>query len=132
MLWVLKRTVSIRWVFFEHPKHMFKLMGKKIIPNLPSKNLLDWTYGPKVSTHAPYEAEGVIFKDSSNFMACGIQCRACNLSEISMTCKAHFKAYQFSYLVYVAGMYRIEVIRRRKKMCVLQVTPPTLHFYPLP
>ena len=78
--------------FFEHPKHMFKLMGKKIIPNLPSKILLDWTYGPKVSTHAPYEAEGVIFKDSSNFMACGIQCRACNLSEISMTCKAHFKS----------------------------------------
>ena len=28
MLWVLKRTVSPS---FEHPKHMFKLMGKKII-----------------------------------------------------------------------------------------------------
>ena len=30
MLWVLKRTVSMRQ-FFEHPKHMFKLMGKKMI-----------------------------------------------------------------------------------------------------
>ena len=30
MLWVLKRTVSMRW-FFENPKHMFKLMAKKII-----------------------------------------------------------------------------------------------------
>ena len=28
MLWVLKRTVSMRR-FFEHPKRMFKLMGKK-------------------------------------------------------------------------------------------------------
>ena len=27
MFWVLKRTVSV----FEHPKHMFKLMSKKII-----------------------------------------------------------------------------------------------------
>ena len=35
MLWVLKRTVSLKTVsmrrFFEHPKHMFKLMGKTII-----------------------------------------------------------------------------------------------------
>ena len=30
MLWVLKRTVSWRR-FLEHPKHMFKLMVKKII-----------------------------------------------------------------------------------------------------
>ena len=30
MLWVLNRTVSMR-LFFEHPKHMFKLMDKKII-----------------------------------------------------------------------------------------------------
>ena len=30
MLWVLKLTVSMRR-FFQHPKHMFKLMGKKII-----------------------------------------------------------------------------------------------------
>ena len=29
MLWVLKRTVSIS--YFEHPKMMFKLMGKDII-----------------------------------------------------------------------------------------------------
>ena len=29
MLWVLKRTVSMR-CSFEHPKHMLKLMGKKI------------------------------------------------------------------------------------------------------
>ena len=33
MLWVLKRTVSMRRFFgsFEHPNHMFKLMDKKII-----------------------------------------------------------------------------------------------------
>ena len=30
MLWVLKRTVSMRRGFFEHPKHMIKLMGKEI------------------------------------------------------------------------------------------------------
>ena len=30
MLWVLIRTVSMRQ-FFEHPKRMFKLLGKKII-----------------------------------------------------------------------------------------------------
>ena len=29
MLWVLKRTVSMS--SFEHPKHMIKLMGKRII-----------------------------------------------------------------------------------------------------
>ena len=34
MLWVLKRTVSMRW--FEHPKHMLKLMGMKIITILGS------------------------------------------------------------------------------------------------
>ena len=39
MLWVLERTVSMRQ-FFEHPKHMFKLMGKKIITHLHSKNVL--------------------------------------------------------------------------------------------
>ena len=32
MLWVLKRTS------FEHPKHMLKLMGKKILNNLTLKN----------------------------------------------------------------------------------------------
>ena len=36
MLWVLKRTVSLRRVFFEHPKHMFKLIGKEIITILRS------------------------------------------------------------------------------------------------
>ena len=30
---------------FEHPKHMFKLIGKKIITILHSKNFLIWTYG---------------------------------------------------------------------------------------
>ena len=29
MLWVLKRTVSLRR-FFEHTKHIYKLMGKEI------------------------------------------------------------------------------------------------------
>ena len=33
MLWVLKRTVSMRQFFcqFEHPKQMLKLMDKKIV-----------------------------------------------------------------------------------------------------
>ena len=35
ILWVLKRTVS----FFEHPKHMLKLIGKKIFTILRSKTL---------------------------------------------------------------------------------------------
>ena len=29
---------------FEHPKHMYKLMDKKIITLLPLKYLLNWTY----------------------------------------------------------------------------------------
>ena len=33
MVWVLKRTVSMRRSL-EHPKHMFKLMGKKTIKSL--------------------------------------------------------------------------------------------------
>ena len=49
MLWVLKRTVSMRRFFyqdgsFEHPRHMFKLMNKKIIAILHSKILLNWPY----------------------------------------------------------------------------------------
>ena len=35
MLWVLKRTISMRR-FFEDPKHMLKLMGKKIFTILHS------------------------------------------------------------------------------------------------
>ena len=35
MLWVLKRTVSMRR-FFEHPKHMFKFIIKNIIKILHS------------------------------------------------------------------------------------------------
>ena len=30
---------------FEHPKHMFKLMGKEIITILCSQIILIWTYG---------------------------------------------------------------------------------------
>ena len=44
MLWVLKRTVSMRR-FFEHPKHMLKLMGKKIFTFLRQKLLFILTYG---------------------------------------------------------------------------------------
>ena len=36
MLWVLKRIVSMRGSF-EHPKHMLKLMGKKIFNNFTLK-----------------------------------------------------------------------------------------------
>ena len=39
MLWVLKRDSS-----FEHPKHMFNLMDKKIIIFLLTRSLLIWTY----------------------------------------------------------------------------------------
>ena len=43
MLWVLKITVLMRR-FFEQPKHMLKLMGKKIIAILRSSFLLIWPY----------------------------------------------------------------------------------------
>ena len=43
MLWVLKRTVSMRR-FFEHTKHMFKLMGKEINAILSAQTILIWTY----------------------------------------------------------------------------------------
>ena len=39
MLWVLKRTVSMRR-FFEHPKHILKLMDKKLLTIILSKCLL--------------------------------------------------------------------------------------------
>ena len=43
MLWVLKEPSQ--WDgSFVHPKHMFKLIGKKIITILHSKNVLIWTY----------------------------------------------------------------------------------------
>ena len=46
MLWVPKRTLSMRRFFGPngHPKHMFKLMGKKIIRILCLKSFLIWTY----------------------------------------------------------------------------------------
>ena len=43
MLRVLKRTVSMRR-FFWAPKHVFELMGKKIIKILRKSNSLIWTY----------------------------------------------------------------------------------------
>ena len=43
MLWVLKRTISMRG-FFEHTEHMFKLMDKKITAILQSIILRNWTY----------------------------------------------------------------------------------------
>ena len=30
---------------FEHPKHMFNLMGKKMVTILALKKLLNWPYG---------------------------------------------------------------------------------------
>ena len=42
MLWVLKRTVNDG--SFEHPKHMFKLMVKKIIVILCKLFLLNWSF----------------------------------------------------------------------------------------
>ena len=44
MLWVFKRTISMRR-FFLAPKRMFKLMGKKMFAILRSKILFIWTYG---------------------------------------------------------------------------------------
>ena len=43
MLWVFKRTASAR-PFFEYPKHMFKMVDKKIIEILPKLFLLNWPY----------------------------------------------------------------------------------------
>ena len=43
MLLVLIRTVSMRW-FFWAPKHMFKLMDKKIIAILRKLFFLYWPY----------------------------------------------------------------------------------------
>ena len=39
MLWVLKRDGS-----FEHPKHMFKLMGKEINTILGAQTIFIWTH----------------------------------------------------------------------------------------
>ena len=43
MLWVLKEPSQ--WDgSFEHPKHMFKLMGKEINVILGASTILIWTY----------------------------------------------------------------------------------------
>ena len=47
MLLVLKRTVSM--IYFEHSKHMFKLMGKKIFTILRLKNCLSKPVGTSMS-----------------------------------------------------------------------------------
>ena len=45
MLWVIKRNVSMRASSsFEHPKHMFKLMNKKIVAILRKIYFLKWPY----------------------------------------------------------------------------------------
>ena len=43
MLWVLKRTVSMKGSF-GHPKHMFNLMGKEINAILCAQTILIWTH----------------------------------------------------------------------------------------
>ena len=45
MLWVLKRTISMR-LFFEHPKHMLKIIGKyiKYIENIYNFRLKFFVY----------------------------------------------------------------------------------------
>ena len=50
MLWVLKRTDSMRR-FVLVPKHMLKLVAKKIITFLCSKSFLGGTYEEKISEH---------------------------------------------------------------------------------
>ena len=49
MLWVLKRTVY-RDGSFEHPKHMFKLMGKEINEILGAQTIRIWTYDLRWNT----------------------------------------------------------------------------------
>ena len=45
MLWVLKRTVWMRrFLSFEHPDQMFRLMDKKIIAISHKLFLLNWPY----------------------------------------------------------------------------------------
>ena len=48
MLWVLKRTVSMRR-FFWAPKHMIKLMDKKFITIERKLFLLNWPYVMQVN-----------------------------------------------------------------------------------
>ena len=50
MLWVLKRTISMRWSF-EHQEHMFKWMVKEISTILSAQTILIWTYLSFVITH---------------------------------------------------------------------------------
>ena len=42
MLWVLKRIVSMRR-FFEHPNHILKLTGNKLITILRKKSVFIWS-----------------------------------------------------------------------------------------
>ena len=61
MLWVLKRTVSMRR-FFRAPKHMFKLIDKKIIAILRKLFLLNLPY---VKLNKSY-AYCVLFRANNN------------------------------------------------------------------
>ena len=64
MLWVLKRTVSMRR-FFWAPKHMFKMMDKKIIAILRSNFLLNWLYLIIFSKYLPYSINELLTDSSS-------------------------------------------------------------------
>ena len=44
MLWLLKRTASQCDGSFEHPKHMFKLIGKVVNAILGAQTILIWIY----------------------------------------------------------------------------------------
>ena len=53
MLWVLKEPSQ--WEgSFEHPKHMFKWMGKEINAILGAQTILIWTYANFNDVHVLY------------------------------------------------------------------------------
>ena len=67
MFWVLKRTVSIS--SFEHPKHMVKLIGKKMITILHSKGLINLTYGFTSFLFSVFQVRQISVPDKSVYFS---------------------------------------------------------------
>ena len=73
MLWVLKRTVSLRRFFwapshwdgsFEHPKQMLELIHKKIISNF-TLTIFAYTVKPVLSSHLKIDKMKVVMENGS-------------------------------------------------------------------
>ena len=110
MLWVLKRTVSMRW-FFEHPKHMFKLMSKEINTILGAQRILIWTYDSHLTLCRPETPKQLLRQTVKTLMKCCMQhfIRVCTI--LFATIKLIFREKNtifFGNLTYDPSIYTMD------------------------